>query len=353
MTEFLKLLWRELELKELLCILCIFLFCSCAQEPKSLSLDQSRAYVGSTLVQSFPDEKKLTIDSDDKELFAKFAPVFVVEDDHEGYNKIGEPKIRRIAQKQLEAYVDPSSAKVYVQKRCFFTERGHYTNLIYRVHFEKIPFKTRPFHVGAGKNVGLLVVVTLNEKEEPVLVVTVHTCGCYISVIPTNYTPKGAFPTDWKPVPKYRYGEKHTPLLCYPMPMKEEYHPTVYLRTETHRVSDVFIRDVNQIDKQFDIVKMELIPMAQLEQLPVKGESEDASLYYSGLNKGFVRNALKPFEFLFMSWWAFDMNVGVDKKYASSEELRMRFYTSLNPAYRAESDMWNYGRFLKFWGWNL
>lgn len=334
-------------LRFLFFIAAIFLFTSCAHEPKSLSLDESRAYLGSTLVTS----SEVKTPKEERELFAEHCPIFVIEDENKTYNKIGEPKLKRVVQDKLEAYVDPTSAIIYTQKRTFTTSRGTYTNLIYRVHFEKVPYMLKPFHVGAGKNVGLLVVVTLNEKELPVLVTTVHTCGCYISIIPTTHLEKGAFPIDWKPEPKYRYGEKHSPLLTYPD--GDGYHPTLYLRKETHRVSDVFIKKADHVKQQFDIVKMEMRPMEQLEHLTVVGEDEEASLYYTGLNKGYVRNALKPFEFLFISPWAFDFNVGVDKKYASSRELHARFYTSLNVAYRQESDMWNFARFLKFWGWNL
>ena len=334
-------------LRSLLLVAAVFLFTSCAHEPKSLSLDQSRAYVGSTLVSN----SKIETPKEDRELFTEHCPMFVIEEENKSYNKIGEPKIKRVVQDKLEAYVDPSSAKIYTQKRTFMTERGTYTNLIYRVHFEKVPYMLMPFHVAAGKNVGLLVVVTLDSKNLPVLVTTVHTCGCYISIIPTNHLEKGAFPIDWKPEPNYRYGEKLAGILNYPD--GDGYHPTIYLRKETHRVSDVFIEKKDHVEQKFDIVKMEMVPIQQLEHLTIVGEDEEASLYYTGLNKGFVRNALKPFEFLFISPWAFDMNVGVDKKYAPSRELHARFYTSLNVAYRQESDMWNFVRFLKFWGWNL
>lgn len=333
--------------RSLLFVAAIFLFTSCAHEPKSLSLDQSRAYVGSTLVSS----TQFKTSEESQELFTKYCPIFVIEDENKSYNKIGEPKIKRVVQDKLEAYVDPTSAKIYTQKRTFMTERGTYTNLIYRVHFEKVPYMLMPFHVAAGKNVGLLVVVTLNNKNLPVLITTVHTCGCYISIIPTNHLEKGAFPINWKSEPKYRYGEKLAGILNYPE--GEGYHPTIYLRKQTHRVSDVFIEEKNHVKQKFDIVKMEMVPIEKLEHLKIVGEDEEASLYYTGLNKGYVRNALKPFEFLFISPWAFDMNVGVDKKYASSRELHSRFYTSLNVAYRQESDMWNFVRFLKFWGWNL
>lgn len=337
-------------------LLAAFLY-SCSHESKALSLDQSRAYMSSSplIVEPFetPSGEKIAFGEGDEELFKEYAPIFVIENENKSYNKIGEPKVKRIVQNKLEAYVDPSSAKIYAQKRQFITGSATYTNLIYRVHFEEVPTSLFPFYLTAGKNVGLLVVVTLNEKKEPIFVTTVNTCGCYISIIPTNYLQLSAFPKDWKPLPKYRYGEKHSPMLHYPEPFESGYHPVVYVRHATHRVTDVFVQKKEQIQEQFDIVKANMLPMKRLEYLPIEGEEDDTSFYYTGLNKGYVRNSLKPFEFLFISWWAFDMNVGNDKRYASSKDLRMRFYTSLNPAYREESDMWNFSRFLKFWGWNL
>lgn len=334
-----------------------FILFSCSHEPSALSLDQSRAYIGSTspISKTFETStgEKIQFEEGDEELFNEYAPVFVIENDHKNYNKIGEPKIRRIVQGKLEAYVDPSSSVMFAGKRQFFTESGTYTNLIYRVHFEKTPYSLTPFYLTAGKNIGIFAIVTLNDRKQPILFTMVNTCGCFISVVPTNYLQKSAFPKNWKPSPKFRYGERLTEMLYYSKPFDSSDRPTVYVRHASHRISDVFIQKLDVTKKQFDTVETNLFPIKRLDYLPIDGEKEEASFFYTGLNKGYVRDTYKPFEFLFISWWAFDMNVGVDKKYASSKELSMRFYTSLNPAYREQSDMWNFQRFLKFWGWNL
>ena len=74
---------------------------------------------------------------------------------------MGQPKIKRGPQKKLDAFVDPSSHPIYVQKVNFVTKKGEYTNPIYRVHFEKVPYGLRPFQITAGKNVGLLVIINI------------------------------------------------------------------------------------------------------------------------------------------------------------------------------------------------
>lgn len=333
--------------KILALFLLVILFTGCSQNPKALSLDNANAFLYETT------RENATLTQKDVELFQEFCPIFVIEQKDKLYNRIGEPKIKRGPQNKLEAFVDPAFHTIYVQKRDFFTQKGQYTNLIYRVHFEKVPYGLRPFQITAGKNVGLLVIITLNEKKLPVLITSVHTCGCYISMIPTNYTPPDFFPSDWKETPKVRYGERYPAMICYPSPLQGNVHPVFFLRHATHRVSDIYVESTTLIEKQYPTVGMTMVPMESLDDLPIQGEDKTLSFYYQDLSKGFVRNSLKPFEFLFISWWAFDPNVGNDKKYAPSSELRKQFYTSLNPAYWRESDLWNFPIAAKFWGWEL
>lgn len=332
------------------------LLTSCTGEPKALSLDHAKAYLSPEIIHSCPDDEQSVsfVSSEEKDLFHRYAPIFVIEDENIPYNKIGEPKLKRDLKNNIRGYVDFHTPKIYAQKREFITRKGHYTNLIYRVHFQKVPYGFKPFHVTAGKNGGQLVVVTLNDKKEPLFITTVDTCGCYISIIPTNYLPEDAYPKDWVHEPHYRYGEKHTPRICkYPKPFKSDYHPVIYMRTGNHRVSDVIVQNEEVIKAQYGIQEMNMVPITQLEYLQIDDEEERASFYYSDISKGMVRDAYKPYEMLFMSWVFFEPNVGWDKKYASSTEILSRFYTSLNPAYRRESDMWVFPRFLKFWGWSL
>ena len=54
-----------------------------------------------------------------------------------------------------------------------------------------------------------------------------------------------------------------------------------------------------------------------------------------------------------MSLISMDLFVGTDKAYGNSLETGNRFYTSLKPWNRKESDMWHFTKFLRFWGWRL
>ena len=62
-----------------------------------------------------------------------------------------------------------------------------------------------------GKNVGVFVVVTLDELARPVLVTTVHTCGCYGAIVPTDYLRPDALPEHWTGQPLDVYGERLRP----------------------------------------------------------------------------------------------------------------------------------------------
>lgn len=338
--------------KHLFLLVSLFGLASCSQEPKALLLDNAQAYVTSAKEADPLSTSKQS--EHDERLFLKYAPCFVVENDDLAFNRIGQPSLQRMERKKLHAYVDPSSPNIYVMKRQFTTSSGTYTNLIYRVHFQEVPFGLLPFQITTGKNVGLLIFVTLNEKEEPVLLTSVHTCGCYTTIIPTNFLPKSAYPDDWKDEYRYRYGEKYPPILYYPTLFTSHYHPVYYLRSSTHRVADVFIEKVHNLEKKFTLKTMHMEPMQKLDHLPIEGETDTGSFFYTdGLNKGFVRSDFKPFEFMIMSWISLDPNIGVDKRYAPSSELKTRFYTSLNPFHRSESDLWDFDSFLEFWGWHL
>ena len=48
-----------------------------------------------------------------------------------------------------------------------------------------------------------------------------------------------------------------------------------------------------------------------------------------------------------------DPFVGSDKIYADPQEWDIRFYTSLKFWRRDDSNMWYFGRFLRYWGWRL
>ena len=280
-----------------------------------------------------------------------WAPAFVAYGHGEYYNRIGRPAVRTEGEGDREVYVDSENPVVYFMQRPFTTDKGTYTNLIYRVHFPKIPFSLIPFNLTAGKNVGLMVVVTLNTANQPVLVTTVHTCGCYKAIVPTQYLPRDAYPEDWKGETVDVYGEHLPPLLDF----RDFRSPRilVYLRPEVHRVMDLQVRDDGDLAADpFRVIPMTVAPMDSLDRLTV--DDGTTSFYYSeGVLKGHVKGSVKPWETLFLSLISLDLFVGTDKAYADTAETDNPFYTSLKPWRREDSNMWEFARFLHYWGWRL
>jgi hypothetical protein len=285
-------------------------------------------------------------------LINRFAPVFLIYNYREPYNRIGRPSARFDARGNENIFVDHEKPSIYYMTRDFSTERGSYTNLIYRVHFPEIPFSLIPFHISAGKNVGLMIVITLDESQRPLLVTTVGTCGCYAAIVPTSYLPSDALPLEWKEEPLEVYGEKLPSLLGY----GELKNPklVIHLRSEVHRVMHLEPVEEEKLrnPELFNILEALLIPMASLEEIPLNGKK--TSFYHDrGPLKGHVKGSVKPWETLLLSLVSQDLFVGTDKVYGDSEITENPFYTSLKPWNRNSADMWNFTRFLEFWGWRL
>lgn len=281
----------------------------------------------------------------------KWAPVFVVYGQSQDYNRIGRPSVTADDDGGEKVVVDAEDPVVYFMERSFTTETATYTNLIYRVHFPGTPYSLVPFNLTAGKNVGLMVVVTLNAAQQPVLVTTVHTCGCYKAIVPTQFLPREALPEGWSGQRMRVYGET--------LPARLEFDGVpsprllVHLRPEVHRVMDLVVQPNQLLDSdRFRVIKMQIESMARLERLPSKDGT--TSLYHTdGILKGHVKGSVKPLETLFMSLISLDLFVGTDKAYADSAQTGNRFYTSLKPWRRDDSDMWDFARFLRYWGWRL
>ena len=127
----------------------------------------------------------------------QYAPLFLTYQHQAAYNHIGRPSARYDDQGREQVFVDSQKPVIYYLKRSFSTKKERYTNLIYRVHFPKIPFSLIPFNLTAGNNIGLIVVITINSHQKPVLVTTVHTCGCYLAIVPTSFLPREALPLNW------------------------------------------------------------------------------------------------------------------------------------------------------------
>ena len=285
-------------------------------------------------------------------LSGMYAPAFLTYDAGKRYNRIGSPRVRLKGEKAKGIYVDTDRPEVFEMRKAFETDRGRYLNLIYRVHFPGIPYSLFPFHVTAGKNVGLMVIVTLDEAEQPVLVTTVHTCGCYVAVLPTAFLPPDAYPKEMKDAPLKAYGEA----LPWPLDYSAVEKPRllVHLRPAVHRVMHLEVVDERELRQgaEYAAISVSLAAMHSLERLPVDGES--TSLYSQKWPlRGHVKGAVKPFESLFLGLVSLDLFVGADKAYGDREQSGTRFYTSLKAWNRKKSDMWEFTRFLQFMGWRL
>lgn len=295
------------------------------------------------------EEQKIFVAEKGKEVISTYAPVLVIENASQPYNLPGTPSARMNDDNNEEIYVDPTQPSIYFEKRFFTTNRGEYTNLVYRVHFEKVPKN----HLTAGKNVGLLIIVTLNNDNEPLLYTSVHTCGCYIAFVPTSYLPKKMFPKEWTLERQSVFGESLPGILDYGDNSFETTKTLVLFRDATHRIGNFSLETQKQFDKRENNITAKLLPMDNLKQLPLGNGKTTSFFEHSGSRKGYVKMSHKPWERLFMSWWALDWRIGEDKMLGKDKLDGIVFYTSLKPWARDDSDLRDFANFLEYWGWNL
>ena len=97
------------------------------------------------------------------------------------------------------------------------------------------------------------------------------------------------------------------------------------------------------------VLNIPIEPRENLNRLRINGHDTSFFRQY-GMMKGHVKGAIKPLETILMSWLSLDLFVGTDKIYGSDDNP---FYTSLKPWNRKKSDMNDFARFLRFWGWDL
>jgi hypothetical protein len=305
--------------------------------------------------QKIPPEEVHTVyigEGMEDTLLSSHAPAFLSYDYRSSYNRIGRPAARLDDKGRQYIYVDTERPAIYFAERQFSAERGTYTNLIYRVHFPKVPFSLVPFYITSGRNVGVMVIITLDSEQRPVLVSTVGTCGCYLTIVPTTYLSRDAWPENMEEKPLEKYGEVLPPVLDY----SKKDHPRllVHLRPGVHRVMDLEIIDGQELldSKGFRMIQAHFLPVSDLERISLNGDT--TSFYYQdGRQKGHVRGSVKLWETLLMSLISMDFYVGTDKVYEDDGEYGNPFYTSLKPWNRGASDMRDFPRFLEFWGWGL
>lgn len=305
--------------------------------------------------KKIPPETTRTVYSADScrdTLVYDYAPLFLTHNYGASYNRMGEPSARYDDRGNEQIYIDSGNPIIFFLKNTFTTPKGCYTNLIYRVHFPKVPFRLIPFYLTAGKNVGLMVVITLDSRQRPVLVTTVHTCGCYLVIVPTSFLPRDALPVKWREKPIRAYGENLPWVLDYSKIRDPKL--LIHVRPGVHRVMnlEIIAKHKLQDSRQFNVIYADLKPARELEKIPIDGRT--TSFYHQkGLLKGYVKGSVKPLESIFLSLLSLDFFVGTDKVYADPQEYGNPFYTSLKPWNRNASDMCDFAAFLKFWGWQL
>ena len=315
----------------------VLIFSGCAHYQKIQQMEKSTVFLGESKKESIVQRQ---------------APLFLTHNFTATYNRIGRPSAKYDNNGQEQIYIEADNPVIYYLKRDFSTKNGNYTNLIYRVHFSKIPYSLVPFHLAAGQNVGVMIVITINSAKKPVLITTVHTCGCYRAIVPTSYLRNEALPLKWKEEPLRVYGETLPGRLDYAG--IENPKLLVYLRPGVHRVMDLEVIDDKELQegRSLAIVPTPLKPIQDLEYIPLNGET--TSLYHKkGVLKGYVKGSIKIWESVFLSLLSMDFFIGTDKVYGDAKETGNHFYTSLKPWNRSASDMWNFGQFLEFWGWRL
>lgn len=277
------------------------------------------------------------------------APAFLVERGNLTYNRIGTPGVRVRVDGLPEVIVDPETPTVYHERARFSTSRGHYTNEIYRVHFEEVPFGWGALNLTAGKNPGLLVIYTLNERGVPVLITTAHTCGCYLAFFPTAALPAEAYPAGWPDRRQWIYGHTLPSRILTP----DDRRTVVFtLADQTHRIGWVTLLEAGETAGASAQVTVALAPMHTLYRLPFR-ETTVSFFETEGKRAGYVKNNSKPLERLLIGWWAFDFRVGEDKAFGADDDSGVILYTSLKFWAREESDLKNFPRFLAYWGWGL
>lgn len=284
-------------------------------------------------------------------LLVAMAPSFFLEGTQAPYNRIG--RVEAHKEKGRESVdINVDIPVIYAGSRLFATDKGTYTNLVYRIHFPGTPFSLVPFYLGAGRNVGLLVILTLDSQNRLLLVTTVNTCGCYAASIPTDLLPPALYPDDWPSEQLSLYGER------LPARLKAgQAHETlqVVVRADVHRVMDLRVVPRNS-SLPASVREAEVAGLETLKQLPINdgGEGTFTSFYYDHWPlKGHVKGAMKPWEFLTLSLVSLDVFIGMDKDYGDPEAGGTRFYTSLKPWNRSASDLNDFAAYLHFNGWKL
>lgn len=285
---------------------------------------------------------------DEAALLRCYAPVFVVEQGSRSYNRVGTPEIRLERGKE-KVRVNPDVAAAFTEVRRDRIGQTSLLQLLYRVHFTRLPFKPSVFFE-MHRNVGVLAIVTLRESDlQPLLFTTVYTCGCYRALLPDLFPPE-ALPTDWPAKEKRFFGKTLPAIVRHPEPGRSRL--TVRLASKTHRVYEVETLEEPPLGSRVDLP---VRAIEELRRLPVAGSSGAfASFFYTdGPLKGHVRGAWSPIEGLLAGPLFLDLTLGMDKDFGDPKVTGTPFYTSLLPWKREVSRLDRFDPLMRHLGFRL
>lgn len=271
------------------------------------------------------------LDGEGAALLARFAPAFVVEEGTAEWNRIGTPALHRRAGVEW-ACVDPARPALYAERRAEEVGGRELWQLVYRVHFDQLAFTAREVF-SLHRNAGLLVLVTVDRAGEvPLLVTTVHTCGCWLGVVPTEALDAAALPAGWPAGRQEVAGESLPARLAVPA---EGERIVVHLSTRSHRVRDLALGPGGSREH----VPLPLRRMDELHRLPIAGTAgETASFFHeAGYLRGYVRGAWAPLEGLTLGLLTLDPRLGMDRDFGDPDVTGARFFTALVPWKREAS----------------
>jgi len=230
--------------------------------------------------------------------------------------------------------VDPATPAVFAEIRPDSIGQTEVLQLVYRVHFERVPFVPSVFFE-MHRNVGLLAIVTLTKSgQQPILFTTVQTCGCFRALLPTDLFPREALPDGWPKEKKRIWGRTLPAVVAHPEPGRTRL--TVFLDPKTHCVRDIATLPEPREGRRIDLP---LRSMADLHSLRVVGEEgRTGSFFYTdGALKGHVRGAWSPIEGLTAGPLLLDLTLGMDRDFGDPAVTGTPLYTSLLPWQRQVS----------------
>jgi hypothetical protein len=277
-------------------------------------------------------------------LLVRFAPAFVIEEGEAEWNRIGTPTLHRRAGIE-RARVDPRRAALYAEARSERIGAREVWQLVYRIHFDQLA-PTWKYVASLHRNAGLLVLVTVDRASAEALAVsTVHTCGCWLAVVPTDALAPDALPRDWPAGRQEVHDESLPARIGVPVSTGgADERFVVHLASRSHRVRDVVLARPGA-----DARVLPLVPMDALRSLPVDGVPGATGSFFheAGFLRGHVKGAWAPLEGLTLGLLTLDPRLGMDRDFGDPEVTGARFSTALVPWRREETRLDRFGRALE------